>query len=76
MFNESCSRYVYRVTSQDGFIAGIGALRLGMRSCCAGTHVVRHPIDKGVILLTTDRVVVPQEELADWLLKMYNQNDV
>lgn len=36
LFKESCSRYVYRVTAQEGFLKGIRALYTRWKHCRSG----------------------------------------
>lgn len=40
LFHESCSRHVFRVTNDEGFIPGLVALRRRVRQCRNGYHVV------------------------------------
>jgi hypothetical protein len=40
LFRESCSRHVYRCTTEQGLIAGLKALRGRLRCCRPGCRVL------------------------------------
>lgn len=59
IFRETCSHYVYRIASQQGFIAGIKALLLRNELCRSGYIVYRF---QGRYYLKTANGTIFQEE--------------
>lgn len=56
LFRESCSRHVYRMTTESGTIAGLAALRKRLRQCRPGFVA---SLDSGgltLILANGDRI--------------------
>ena len=62
LFKESCSQYVYRITKEKGYRAGINALRYRINNCRGNYYLIE---SNGKILLITVRNEVVEEELID-----------
>lgn len=58
MFKESCSNYVYRVTSEEGLKKGLIALKYRYRNCRPNYYLSE---DNGkVLLITVEREVIEE----------------
>ena len=66
IFEESCSRYVYRITYEKGGAAGWYALIERIRKCRPGYVVVKN-LDKYELHLK-DGSIIPEEEMSNHLL--------
>jgi hypothetical protein len=67
VFRESCSHYVYRVAENDGFLAGIRALRARMRACRPGYTVTVS--DGSIGVRCVDGSMLYDSEIADSILR-------
>jgi uncharacterized protein len=63
LFRESCSRYVYRITRREGFVAGVAALRGRVRACRPG--YTAHFSERGVELSGLDGTVVQEPDVSE-----------
>jgi len=70
IFRETCSRYVYRIASQQGFLAGIKALRERNELCRPGYIVYR--LQGRHYLKTANGQVFKEEDIATSELPPYN----
>ena len=70
IFRETCSHYVYRIASQQGFIAGIKALRLRNELCRPGYVIYRS--EGKYYMKTANGKVFSEEEIALKELPPYN----
>lgn len=59
-FKESCSRYVYRITNEQGFNAGLRALKQRFNQCRGGYGVIE--IDKTEFILFQDKTIIERTE--------------
>ena len=50
LFRESCSRYVYRVATEEGLAGGLRALRERYRACRPGYGIVRRYGESWLVL--------------------------
>jgi len=66
IFRESCSRYVYRITRQQGFRAGIRALLERNELCRPGYMVYKW--EGRFYLKTAGGTLVQEEDIAEKLL--------
>ncbi|MCD8043158.1 MAG: membrane protein insertion efficiency factor YidD [Tannerellaceae bacterium] len=66
LFRESCSRYVYRVTKEEGFIAGIKALKDRVTKCRPGYKL--HRTDGHTELHLKDGTVLCEEQISYTIL--------
>ena len=72
IFRETCSHYVYRIASEQGFLAGIRALQERNRLCRPG-YLVYHSENR-YYLKTANGQVFEEEDIALTELPPYNQN--
>ena len=66
VFEESCSHHVYRVTSQNGLVAGIRALLRRFKLCRAGYTVV--PSHAGVVVRLVDGTIITSDEASSAII--------
>jgi putative component of membrane protein insertase Oxa1/YidC/SpoIIIJ protein YidD len=66
IYKESCSRYVYRVTTSDGLAEGLRALQRRWRSCRQGYELESRGSMLGLRLC--DGTFVPESEVSDFLI--------
>lgn len=60
LFKESCSRYVYRITRNHGFVKGFKALLMRWRQCRPGYHFIITA--EGTQLVCRDHSVIAANE--------------
>lgn len=72
IFKETCSHYVYRIAKQQGFLAGINALKERNRLCRSGYVVYR--FEGRFYLKTTDGHVFGQENISESILPPNNSS--
>jgi len=70
LFKESCSHYIWRVTSELGFSAGCKALVDRYYNCRPGYRVTMNDKGEFQIRLVTG-AVVSEQEIADAVIKPY-----
>lgn len=63
IFRESCSQYVYRTTSEDGFLPGIKAFIKRYRQCRPGYRLGYNTSSSKDEVLLKDGSVVNKDEL-------------
>ena len=70
LFAESCSKYVYRITKERGFWAGIKALRVRYKKCRPGYKIGYNAIDDTTEILLVDGTILKEQEMS----KMFKTN--
>ncbi len=70
IFRESCSNYVYRITKEEGFRAGMKALSFRRKHCRPGYAIYKY--QGHYELKTVYGLVVGEEEIAERLLTTDN----
>jgi uncharacterized protein len=70
LFKESCSHFVFRITKDNGFVAGFKALIWRYRNCRTGYRIISNSEGKFEMRLVTGNVV-PESEIADVILKPF-----
>jgi len=67
LFEESCSRFVYRKLEEEGFKSGINALKLRYKQCRPGYRLEKK---EGVWELTlVDGTLLKNEEISEHILQ-------
>lgn len=69
IFNITCSKYVYRKTSQDGLYAGLQALMYRFANCRDGFQVFEHPTETTTIMILRNGQIIPQNEISERFIK-------
>ena len=72
IFRETCSHYVYRIASNQGFLAGIAALRERNELCRPGYVVYRY--QGHYYLKTANGTIVEEQDIAFSELPPRNKN--
>lgn len=70
IFRESCSRYVWRITISEGFLAGIRAFRFRNRHCCPGYAIYKYK--NHYELKTVNGLILKENEIDERLLTTDN----
>ena len=72
IFRETCSHYVYRIASEQGFLAGIRAFRERNRLCRPGYVVYRS--QGHFYLKTATGAIIEEKDIALTELPPHNQH--
>lgn len=72
IFRETCSHYVYRIASNQGFLAGVAALRERNELCRPGYVVYRY--QGHYYLKTANGTIVEEQDIAFSELPPRNKN--
>jgi len=62
LFKENCSNYVFRMTKENGFSAGIKALKFRINNCNPNYIITK---DKDKMLLITNKYEVFEEDFIN-----------
>jgi uncharacterized protein len=65
IFKESCSRYVYRICFDDGFVAGSKAFAFRFRNCRNGYMLFKNPVNGEMNALLASGIVVSGEIIVE-----------
>lgn len=63
IFSESCSNYVFRITSTQGFIKGLKALHTRFKNCRPGYQVITIHNEK--FLVTANHQLFKESEIRE-----------
>ncbi|MFN8279058.1 MAG: membrane protein insertion efficiency factor YidD [Saprospiraceae bacterium] len=66
LFKESCSKFVHRITLEQGFIKGISALHYRVKKCRGG-FIIKFNSD-GVVLMFKDGGYINEEYISPDIL--------
>jgi putative component of membrane protein insertase Oxa1/YidC/SpoIIIJ protein YidD len=64
LFAESCSRYVYRITKDKGFWAGLKALKSRYKKCRPGYQIICNSQDENIELHLVDGTILKDAEIS------------
>lgn len=70
IFRESCSHYVWRITVEEGFIAGIKAFLFRNKHCCPGYAIYKY--QNKYEIKTINGLILKEDEIAERLLTTDN----
>ena len=70
LFAESCSRYVYRIAQEKGFLSGIRAFKERHKKCKPGYKIGYNSSDDTTELLLVDGTILNEQEMS----KMFKTN--
>jgi len=62
IFKESCSRYVFRNTQEQGLIQGLKALNFRYKNCRPGYQLME--LDNEVIMISKNNMAFSENEIA------------
>lgn len=66
LFKESCSHYVFHMTKEKGFGAGISALKYRVRTCKPNYFIIEN--DSKILLVTAKNDVIEEEFINKQLI--------
>ena len=64
LFAESCSRYVYRITKDKGFWAGLKALKFRYKKCRSGYNMGYNSKDGKIELHLVGGTILREDEIS------------
>lgn len=71
LFKESCSKYVFRVFNEDGFLKGISAFYERYKKCRPG-YIIRNSKDfKKLELLLVDGSILNESDISEKIIEPY-----
>lgn len=65
LFAENCSRYVYRITQEKGFLSGICALKERYKKCKPGYKIGYNSLDGTTELHLIDGTILKHQEISE-----------
>ena len=68
LFAESCSRYVFRITTEQGFVAGVNAFYKRYRQCRPGYQIKASTDSNEIEMVLIDGTVIEKKDIAENLL--------
>jgi uncharacterized protein len=71
LFKESCSHHVYRITSENGIIDGLKALKKRFRQCRPGYTLYKIETEDSFELRFKDGGVIRNDQISKSLLPPY-----
>lgn len=74
LFEESCSKYVYRIISEKGVISGLFALKTRIHQCRPGYTVFKNEQNNTFELGLKDGRIIRDAKISPRLLPPYNYN--
>jgi len=70
IFRVTCSNFVYKVTAQDGFVAGLNAFKMRWRACRPGYRMVW--CDGKMRILLADGSFAEFDEISEDIIFSFN----
>ena len=74
VFEESCSNYIHRVTTEKGFLKGMCALKKRFHQCRPGYELFKVEQNSTFELHLKDGSIITNEKISKTLLPPYNYN--
>lgn len=71
LFSEACSHYVWRITRDEGFLAGCRALRWRYGSCRPG-YRIQQDVDGRLHIRLVTGEALPASEASEALMRYYS----
>lgn len=68
IFKKSCSRYVYEITQQQGFLKGLKSFVFRYKNCRGNFEIFKNPINNKTRILLPSRIIIEENEIAERLL--------
>lgn len=69
VFKTSCSRYVFGITAENGFLKGIKALKYRYTNCRNGCAVFINPLNGNKQMLLPCGDIVDENEISNIMIK-------
>jgi uncharacterized protein len=68
LFEESCSKYVYRITKENGFFSGLFVLKERFHQCRPGYKMFKNEKNNSFELHLKDGSIITHEKISPTLL--------
>ena len=68
IFRESCSKYVYRIAKEKGFLGGLNAFAKRYKQCRPGYQITSSSLSEETVMILCDGSVIENTEIADHLI--------
>lgn len=68
LFSQSCSKYVYPQTKENGFIAGIRAFKIRYKQCRPG-YSFDFNEDSKIVMRLADGSFLTENQMSDFIVK-------
>lgn len=65
IFRQSCSRYVFDKTINEGFISGLKALEFRYHNCRGGFQIFENPFTKQTQIILPNHCVLEEYEISE-----------
>lgn len=67
LYKESCSKFVYRVTEQQGLIKGLLSFRDRMKNCDQKYQIIKR--ENTIQVLTVKGVIIEEKDINPFIIK-------
>lgn len=71
LFRESCSRYVYRITFEQGFIKGLKAFKERFKKCRSGYKIINIGNSEYQAFELVDGSILRKDEASEFLIREF-----
>ncbi len=68
VFRHSCSKYVFGVTSKEGFFEGMKAFYFRYKNCRNGFEVFKNPMNGQIQMILPDKSVIEENDISERLI--------
>lgn len=65
IFRQSCSKYVYETTANEGFISGLKAFQYRFKNCRSGAQLIENPITGRFQIILPNHQVLNEQEISE-----------
>ncbi|NHM05691.1 membrane protein insertion efficiency factor YidD [Flavobacterium sp. CYK-4] len=72
IFRKSCSKYVYEIAKNEGFIKGVFAFHFRYKNCRSGFELFKDPMNNHTKMLLPSKKVIENDDIAERLLILEN----
>jgi len=72
VFKISCSRYVFKITTEQGFLKGIKALKYRYDNCRSDCTLFIHPVNGSKQMLLPSGDIIEENEIAENFMRYYS----
>lgn len=69
LFRKSCSRYVFDITTEQGFIKGVKAFYYRFKNCRHGSVLYTDSVTGKKKLVLPNNQIVEEHEIAEYILQ-------
>lgn len=73
IFQETCSRYVYKITFSNGFYQGFKALIFRYQNCRYGYEIFENPITDKIQLILPSKEIIGESEISTRVVNQYKK---